>query len=490
MRLSRSPSRRALGAGVCLAALLAGGLAVADTQAPAFPGPKPPADNQKLAHDIFRDLVEIRSVHDIGTKATADVVVKYLKANGFTDSEIRVLPEAKYPKQVNVVVRLKGKGKGKPVMWLCHMDVVDARAEDWTLPPYKFTEKDGYFYGRGTSDMKDEDAAAAASLIRLKKEGYVPDRDIIVAFTADEEVGEEQDGPAALLREHPDAVNAGLVINPDGGSGEIVDGKRLDFTVETVQKTYVTYTMTVTNKGGHSSEPRPDNAIYQLADGLVKLSKFQFPFKTNATTRLYMKSIAARQSGQTRADMLTLAGSPKVDEAAAQRLARDPAMNSILHSTCVATMLDAGVQENALPARAVATVQCRIMPDETFAGTKATLEKVVGDPAIKVSQLGIFTQAAESPPTPELLASVGKVVDSMWPDQPVVPVMAAGASDSIFTRNAGIPSYGIGGGWNDLGDLRMHGRDERMNQSIYYQTVEFTYRLMKQLTGGSVKAGE
>ena len=482
--------RRTLGAGVCLAAFLAAGTAFADAQAPDLPGPMPPADNQKIAHDLFRDLIEIRSVHDVGTKQTADVIVKYLKANGFSDSEIHVFPETKYPRQVNVVVRLKGKGKGKPIMWIGHMDVVDAKAEDWTVPPFKFIEKDGYFYGRGTSDMKDQDTAMAASLIRLKKEGYVPDRDIIVAFTADEEVGEEQDGPAFLLKYRRPYVDAGLVINPDTSSGEIVKGKRRDFTVETTEKTYATFTFTVTNKGGHSSEPRPDNAIYQLSHALVRLQHYNFPFKTNATTRLYFKHVASLQSGQERKDMLKLASSPKVDLPAAKRLSRDVAMNAILHTTCVATMLKAGVQENALPSRAVATVQCRVFPEETIAQTKATLEKVAADPAIKVETLGMITQAPESPPAPALFKSIKKTVTSMWGDFPVVPVMSAGASDSIFTRNAGIPSYGIGGAWEDIDDIRAHGRDERMSKSTFYQSVEFTYRLMKELTGGTIKPGQ
>jgi acetylornithine deacetylase/succinyl-diaminopimelate desuccinylase-like protein len=445
------------------------------------PSTYPPADSQKLAHDIFRDIVEVRSVHDVGTKGVADILVKYLKAGGFTDSDIHVLPETKYAHQVNVVVRLRGKGKGKPVMWICHMDVVDARPEDWTLPPYKFTEKDGYFYGRGTSDMKDEDAAVAASLIRLKKEGFVPDRDIIVAFTADEEVGLEQDGPAFLLKEHHDLVDAGLVINPDGASGEIKDGKRLDFAVETSQKTYVTYHMEVTNRGGHSSEPRPDNAIYQLAEGLTKLSKFQFPYKTNATTRLYFQRRALLESGAARADMLAISKSPAIDEKAAERLAKDVEINAILHSTCVATMLNAGVQENALPSRATATIQCRIMPDDTVEGTKATLEKVVGDPEIKFSLMGFVVSAPESSPTKELLGSVEKVAHSMWPGVPIIPGMSAGASDSIFTRNAGIPSYGVGGAWEDISDVRAHGRDERRKMDSFYESVEFTHRLMKEL---------
>lgn len=286
-----------------------------------------------------------------------------------------------------------------------------------------------------------------------------------------------------LVREHKDLVDAEMAINPDGGSGEIDNGKRVDFGIETSEKTYITYTLEVTNKGGHSSEPRPDNAIYTLANGLVRLSKFQFPFKTNATTRLYFAKTAATQSGQTHADMLALS-QPKMNLAAAARLAKDVPMNAILHSTCVATMLNAGVQENALAQRAVATVQCRVMPDETVAGTQATLEKVLADPAIKVSVLGIVVSAPESPPAPALFASVTKVVDSMWPGATVIPDMAAGASDSIFTRNSGIPSYGIGGGWSDIHDIRMHGRDERHEIGDYYSTVEFTYRLMKQLSKG------
>src|ERR1700761_8026381 len=308
------------------AALIAASMLGAAAPVTPPPGPMPPADNQKLAHDIFKDLVEVRSVHDIGTQGTADVLVKYLKANGFTDADIHVAPETKYPNQVNVVVRIKGKGKGKPVMWICHMDVVDARAEDWTLPPYKFTEKDGYFYGRGTSDMKDEDAAVAASLIRLKKEGFVPDRDIVVAFTADEEVGLEQDGPNFLVKERKDLVgDVGLVMNPDGGSGEIKNGKRLDFAIETVQKTYMTFTMETTNKGGHSSEPRSDNAIYQLANGLTKLSAYQFPYKTNATTRAYFAAIGNMSSGQKKVDLLALSKEP-LDQAAAKRVAQDTSM--------------------------------------------------------------------------------------------------------------------------------------------------------------------
>ena len=450
---------------------------------PSLQGPVPPAANQKIAHAIYRDLVEIRSVHDVGTQGTADVIVKYLKANGFTDAEIHVVPETNYSHQVNVVVRIKGTGKGKPVMWICHMDVVDARPQDWTLPPFKFTQKDGYFYGRGTADMKDEDAAVAASLIRLKQEGYVPDRDIVVAFTADEEVGLGQDGPQFLLQHRKDLVgDVGLVMNPDGGSGQIKNGKRIDFAVETVQKTYMTFKMETTNKGGHSSEPRPDNAIYQLAKGLMNVSRYVFPYKTNATTRAYFASIGRDASGQTRSDLLALSKEP-LDTAVAARVATDASMNAILHTTCVATMLRAGVQENALPSSADATIQCRVFPGESAEQTRATLAQVAADPAINVSLTAPVEPAPETVPDPKVMAEVAAVVHGMWgKDIPVTPVMVAFASDSRFTRAAGIPSYGVGGGWNDIDDIRMHGRDERNRIGNFYQTVEFTYRLMKKLS--------
>lgn len=444
-------------------------------------GPQPPADTKELAHDIFKQLVDVHSSDTIGTKEIADDIAKRLLDAGYPPADVKVLPEEEYPSQVSVVVRLHGKGKGKPILWHGHIDIVDARPEDWSMPPFQLTEKDGWFYGRGTSDMKDQDAALLTNLIRLRNEGFVPDRDIIVAFTADEEGDWKQDGMWYLVRQHRDLVDAGLAINPDGASGEIDNGRRIDFGIETSEKTYVTYTLEVTNKGGHSSEPRPDNAIYELANGLVRLSKYQFPFKTNATTRLYFAKMAALKTGQERADFLAMA-KPDFDPRAAERLSHDVPINAILHSTCVATMLNAGVQENALPARAIATVQCRIMPDETKETTMAELAKVLGDPNIKINVLGLVLPSPESPPAPKLFAKVEGVVHAMWPGVPVIPVMSAGASDSIFPRDAGIPSYGISGAFQDIHDIRAHGRDERIGEDNFYESVEFTYRLMKELS--------
>ncbi len=461
-------------------ALLATATASAALAATPTPGPVPPAANQALARDILAEIVAVRSVHDVGTAGVASAIAARLRAGGFTGDDLQVLADPAYPHQVNVVVRLRGAGKARPVLWIGHEDVVDARPEDWSLPPFQLTEKDGFFYGRGSLDMKGEDVAVIASLIRLKAEGFVPDRDIIAAFTADEEVGLEQNGANYLVQHHRGPRRRSLVINPDGASGELSNGRRARFAVETAQKTYVTFTLEVTNRGGHSSEPRPDNAIYTLAGGLQRLAKFQFPYRTNATTRLEFARIAKLETGQTRADLIAVSG-PMPDLKAAARLAAKLEFNPVLHSTCVATMLDAGVQENALPQRARATVQCRIMPDETPEQTRRTLERIVADPLISVTLAEPVVSGPESPPSPKLFGEVESVVHSMWPGVTVIPTMEAGASDSLFMRSAGIPSYGVGGLWYEVLDDRAHGRDERVSVPSFYEGVEFTYRLMKRL---------
>ena len=459
-----------------LAAMLA-----APALAAAAAPPLPPAENQDLARAILAEIVAVHSTHDAGTAAIARSIAARLTAAGFSDRDVQVVADPKYPHQLNVVARLHGAGLGKPVMWIGHTDIVEAKAEDWSLPPFALTEKDGYFYGRGTSDMKGPDAAVLASLIRLKQEGFTPDRDIIAAFTADEEVGLEQDGVDYLLKQRPELVDAGLVINPDGYSGKLDGEKRLTFSVETSQKTYVTFVLETINPGGHSSLPRTDNAIYSLAAGLVRLQSFRFPVVVNATTRLYLERMAGLTQGQKGADMRAVARA-RPDLAAAARLSEDVGLNALLRSTCVATMLSAGLQENALAQRASATVQCRIMPGQTPEQTRLALVRVLDDPSIRVTIPDKVVSSPESAPTPELMGRVEQVVHGMWPGVPVLPVMAAGASDSLYTRNASVPSYGISGAWNDVADDRDHGRDERIPVAGFFESVEFTYRLMKELS--------
>ena len=444
------------------------------------PGALPPAANQKLAHDILRDLVAVRSVHDVGTAQTANILKGYFLKAGFAPADLVLAADPKHPQQVNLVVRLHGKGKAKPILYLGHTDIVDARPQDWSeAPPFQLTEKNGFLYGRGTTDMKNGDAAVAASLIRLKQEGFTPNRDIIAAFTADEEVGEDQDGVKWLVKNRRELVDAAFAINVDGASGELLDGKRLDYGVETSQKVYLTWHLGTTNKGGHSSEPRPDNAIYQLSEALTKLSRYSFPITLTDTTRTYFTKMAALQGGAKGADMLAAA---KGDVAAPQRLTKDTAYNAILHTTCVATMLNAGVQENALPSSAEATVQCRVLPGESADSVKGRIAAAIADPAIKIAMSGTFQPSPPSPLSPEVFGPIEKTVQGMWPGVPVIPAMVAGASDSIFTRIGGIPSYGASGDWDDIHDVRAHGRDERRDAGHFQSSVEFTYRLMKAYT--------
>jgi acetylornithine deacetylase/succinyl-diaminopimelate desuccinylase-like protein len=443
--------------------------------------PLPPPENRRLAREIFAELVAIESTHTRGTREAARAVEKRLIAAGFPREDVHYLAPKQFPHQGNVVVRLRGKGRGKPILYICHLDVVPANAADWSLPPYRLTEQGGYFYGRGASDMKNEDAATLAALIRLKQEGYVPDRDVIVAFTADEEVGLDENGVAFLLREHRKLVDAEYVINPDGGSGALEKGRRLYFGIQTSEKVYVTYTAETFNRGGHSSEPRPDNAIYQLASGLVRFARYQFPFQTNVTTRSWFKNMAQLHTGQTRADMIAVSKEP-LDAAAASRLSRNPSFNNMLRTTCVATQLSGGHAENALPQRARAIIQCRIMPADTIEEVRRLVEVGLGDPGIKVTLTNRVVSGKETTPSPAVIAKIENTVRRMWGPVMVMQVMSAGASDSLYTTSAGLPSYGVGGSWGEIGDGRAHGRDERTSVKGFYEGLEFTYRLMKELS--------
>jgi acetylornithine deacetylase/succinyl-diaminopimelate desuccinylase-like protein len=475
-----SMRRLAFLAAACLAALPA----AAQPPASLAPAPLPPPQDQALARDILRQLVEIDTTYDKGTTLAAQAVAQRLLAAGFAPSDVQVLTPAAYPTKTNVVVRFHGSGKARPVLFIGHLDVVNARPEEWSVDPFKLTEKDGYFYGRGSFDMKDEDAAVLAGLIRLKREGYVPDRDIIAAFTADEEAGSgDTDGVRWLVAEHRDLIDAAVVINPDSGTGDLDHGRRLDLNFQTSEKTYVTYTATVNNPGGHSSLPEPDNAIYRLSEGLVRLSKAPFPARVTPTTAAYFRQMAATQTGRVRADMLSVAGGPGPGfEAAAERLSQVIEYGAQLRTTCVATLLSAGEAENALPQRAQATIQCRVLPGETVEGTEAALAQRFADPQVKLAVVYTPAPNPESPLDPAVMKAVSAVSESMWPGVPLFPLMSVGASDSIYTRAGGMPSYGVNGTFSEMSDNRAHARDERVGVTAFYEDVEFTYRLMKQLT--------
>lgn len=464
---------------------LAAALPLVSVAAPApTPGPVSPPEYQALSREIVKQLVEIDTTYDKGTAPAAQAIAQRLIAAGFPAADVQVLTPAAFPTKSNVVVRYHGTGKARPVLFIGHLDVVNARPSEWTSDPFKLTERNGILYGRGVFDMKGEDAAVLTGLIRLKREGYVPDRDIIVAFTADEESGDgDSNGVRWLLADHRPLVDAAFAINPDSGTGDLDNGRRLDLNFQTSEKTYVTYTATASSPGGHSSLPEPDNAIYRLSEGLVRLSKAPFPTRVTATTAAYFRQMAATQTGQVHDDMLTVAAGPGPNfEAAAARLSQTIEYGSQLHTTCVATLLTAGEAENALPQHAQATIQCRVLPGEGVEQTQAALEQRFADPSIKFAVVYPPAPNPESPLDPVVMKAVSKVSQGMWPGVPLFPLMSVGASDSIYTRAAGIPSYGVNGNFSELTDNPAHARDEHEPVQAFNEDVEFTYRLMKALT--------
>jgi acetylornithine deacetylase/succinyl-diaminopimelate desuccinylase-like protein len=435
-------------------------------------GPLPPKEDLDLAHDILRELVDINTTHEHGSTEIATIIQRQLVSAGFAADDVMLVTPADKPIKGNVVVRYRAKARGAkalaPILFLGHLDVVEAKREDWSTDPFQLTEQDGWFYGRGSLDMKDGDAALLETLIRLKREHFVPARDLIVAFTADEEAGGDANGPAFLLKEHRDLIEAGMAINLDGGGGSLKNGERLFYGIGTSEKVYVTFTVETTSPGGHGSLPGPDNAIYRLADGLGRLEKF--------------KQQAKLASGQERDDRLAVARTPP-DLEAAERLSQTVRLNAQLRTTCVATLISGGHAQNALPQRAKATIQCRMMPGDTAENVQATLVRVLDDPKLTLTLDAPPVLSPESAPTPQILDKAGKVVHSMWPGVPIIPSMASGFSDGRQTRTAGIPTYDLSGMWADVDDNRAHGRDERIGVRQFDESVEYTYRLMKSFGG-------
>jgi acetylornithine deacetylase/succinyl-diaminopimelate desuccinylase-like protein len=469
----RFPSAWPLMASLCLA--------VSDPAWSATPGPLPPEEDRQLARAIFQELVETNTTHEHGSTGAAQAIRGHLLRAGFPEADVIFVAPKEHPAKGNVVVRYRGRARTPPVLFLGHLDVVEARPEDWSVDPFKLTEKDGWLYGRGTIDMKDGDAALLETLIRLRRERFVPERDVIVAFTADEEAGGDANGPAFLLKEHRDLIDAGLVINLDGGGGAYVNGARSYFEIGTSEKTYVTYTLETTSPGGHGSLPGPDNAIYRLADGLGRLETYRFPVMLTATTRESFARFAALEPGPASADMLAVAHIPP-DPAAAERLSATVRLNAQLRTTCVATLISGGHAENALPQRARATIQCRMMPGDSAENVQRQLVETLRDPDIHISLDAPPIVSPESPPTPQIMAKAERVIHSMWPGVPVVPTMATGFSDDRQTRNAGMPSYDLSGVWADVDENRAHGRDERVGARELDESVEYTYRLVKEMS--------
>jgi acetylornithine deacetylase/succinyl-diaminopimelate desuccinylase-like protein len=439
-----------------------------------------PAEYDALALEILKESIEINTTQSGSTTRAAEAIAARLKAAGFPDDDVRVLGPLR--DKGNLVARLRGRSAGqKPIILLAHLDVVEALPKDWTVDPFRFLARDGWLYGRGTTDNKDEAAAWAATLIRFKREGYVPDRDLILMLTADEEGGADN-GAEWLLKNHRPLVDASFALN-EGGGGIVRKGRRLALTVQASEKVYQSFEMLVTNSGGHSSLPRSDNAIDQLAAGLARLAAYTFPVKLNEVTRAFFERTAASEPPAVSAAMRAVLRRPG-DPAAARVLSRLPEYNARLRTTCVATMLEGGHAENALPQRARAVLNCRILPGEPAAEVLATLRHVVADAGVVVTPIAEAQPSPPSPLAPEVLGPIERTTAEMWPGVPVIPTMSTGATDAVYLRRAGIAVYGVSGMFEDVEDIRAHGRDERIRQTWFFEGLEFGYRLVKRLTGG------
>ena len=436
---------------------------------------------QQLAHDVYKELIEINTADSVGnTTLAADAVAARFRAAGFPDSDIFV--GGPRPDKHSVVVRYHGTGSRKPLMLLAHLDVVQAVRTDWSpdIDPFKFTERDGYYYGRGTSDDKAMASIFIANLLRYKQEGYRPDRDLILALTTDEEGG-PANGVRWLIANHRNLIDAAFALN-EGGGGALRDGKPFINSVGAAEKVSANFTVSTANRGGHSSVPRDDNAIYQLAQALTHLARLQFPVMLNPVTRAYFQRTAAIETPEMGAAMRAIVANPN-DAKASATLSRDPRYRSMLRTTCVATMLSGGHARNALPQAATANVNCRMAPGHDPADVRAGLIRAIGDTGVTVSAAPAMSHADPSPLTPEVMQPIEKVTREVFgPNVAVIPTMGTGATDSRFLRAIGIPGYGVSGLFGDPNDGRAHGKDERVLIKSYYDSQDFLYRLVKDMS--------
>jgi acetylornithine deacetylase/succinyl-diaminopimelate desuccinylase-like protein len=437
---------------------------------------------QQLAHDIYKELVEINTSDSVGNTTTAaNAVAKRFRDAGFPESDIFL--GGPKPDKYNLVVRYHGTGSGrKPLMLLAHLDVVAALKSDWSadLDPFKFTERDGYYYGRGTSDDKAMASIFIANLLRFKQEGYKPDRDLILTLTADEEGG-GSNGVRWLIANHKDLIDAAYALN-EGGGGALRDGKPFINSVGAAEKVSANFTMSTANRGGHSSVPRDDNAIYELAEALTKIGKHQFPVMLNEVTKAYFTKTATIEKPEMSAAMKTIVANPN-DAAASATISADPRYRSMLRTTCVATMLNGGHARNALPQKATANINCRMAPGHDPADVRDALLKAANDTVVPISRAPAMEHASPSPLSAEVIGPIEKVTREVFgPDVLVIPTMGTGATDSKYLRAVGIPGYGVSGLFGDPNDGRAHGKDERVLIKSYYQSQDFLYRLVKELS--------
>jgi acetylornithine deacetylase/succinyl-diaminopimelate desuccinylase-like protein len=440
-----------------------------------------PAPAQRSLRAIYRELVEINTTTSSGdcTQA-AEAMGRHLLRAGLPAADVRVLVPPGAAKKGNLVARYRGSGGARPILLLAHLDVVEAKRADWERDPFVLVEENGYFYARGAMDDKAMAAIFVANLIRYVEEGYRPKRDLILALTCDEEVVSLTNGVEYLIRNHRDLIDAEMVLN-EGAIGLLdKEGRRVRLGLQAGEKVVLQYQLEVTNLGGHSSLPQRENAIYRLAEALVRLSKYEFPVNLSDTTRGYFTRMAAIESGQTAADMRAVMRDPP-DPAAIARLSQDPLNNATLRTTCVATMVQAGHAVNALPQRAQAQVNCRVLPNDSLEEVEQRLFTILADDQIQITRTFEPTVSPMPPLNPQLVRVVEEVTGELWPGVPVIPTLSTGATDGRYLNNAGIPTYGVSGLFRDPGGSGVHGLNERIRVQSLYDGHEFLYRVVKRL---------
>lgn len=441
--------------------------------------PLSPEKYQALARAILAELVGIDTTQSKGsTTRAAEAAKARLLAAGFAPADVAVIVDDAVPRKGNLLARIPGSDPAlKPVLLLAHIDVVEADPKDWTLPPFELIEKDGAFYGRGVADNKDEAAIYLANLIRMKDEGFVPTRGIVLALTADEEGG-DNNGVELLLDKHRGWVDAAFVFNEGGGGQLAEDGRRISNAVQAAEKVFQNFTFEVTNPGGHSSRPREDNAIRQLGAALSNVSPTVVPVKLNEVSREYLQRTAEIVGGDDGAAMKALVANES-DAAAIARLSRNPVYNAVIRTACVPTLIEGGHASNALPQRATATVNCRMVPGDTTEFVQEALARAVAAPEVKITPANPAKPSDPSPLGGDVLAAISKVTEEMWPGVPVVPTMSTGATDSLYFRGAGIPAYGVSGLF--YAETGAHGMNERIPVQSFHEGQEFLYRLVKEV---------
>lgn len=454
------------------AGLLTSGLAVAQDV---------DSEHAQKTLEIFTRIIGVETSKNLGNvPEVANYLASELIAAGFPEEDIEVVPLGE---TASLIAKYRGDGSsGKaPILLLGHMDVVEALAKDWERPPFELTSDDSYFYARGTTDNKFGVAQLTSTFIRLKKEGFVPTRDLIIAFSGDEESG--MTTTRMLAYERPDLAKAEFALNSDAGGGNLnADGKPIIYRIQAAEKTYVTWEITVRNPGGHSSRPRPDNAIYDLADAITKIQNYKFPVRWSEMTQAYFEETGEQLGGELGDAMIRFANNPR-DQEASDRLARESSYIGTTRTTCVVTMLQAGHAENALPQSATATVNCRVFPGVPVEAIEQALAQAIGNDAVEFRQLQEATESPVSNLRPDVVAAVKKAVHSRYPDVKLIAYMESGGTDGMHFRNAGIPTWAVKGLFMNPDEMYAHGLNERVPIKGFYDALDHWSIILKELAG-------